>query len=265
MSIKIKTPVEINLMKESGHILALVFEEVKNIIKPGISTKDIDKLVYDVIRKHNAKPSFKGYGEPPFPASICASINNEVIHGIPSKQRILKDGDIIGIDIGVYYKGYHSDRAFTFKVGNVSEEASRLVDTTMESFFNGIKQIKNGVHLGDISYAIQKTAEDAGYSLVKEFQGHGVGSSLHEEPAVPNIGRQGTGPILKTNMVIAIEPMVNIGNPAIMIEEDDWTVVTRDGSLSAHYEHTVAVTDNGVTILTALDDDPIVKKYMAIN
>nr|WP_252831835.1 type I methionyl aminopeptidase [Brachyspira pilosicoli] len=164
--------------------------------------------------------------------------------------------------MGVYYKGYHSDRAFTFKVGNVSAEASRLVDTTMESFFNGIKQIRDGVHLGDVSYAIQKTAEDAGYSLVREFNGHGVGANLHEEPAVPNRGKKGFGPVLKTNMVIAIEPMVNMGHHAIYIEDDDWTVVTRDGSLSAHYEHTVAVKEDGVEILTALEDDEIVNKYM---
>ena len=262
MAIKIKTQSEINLMRESGYILANVFKEVENIVQPGISTKEIDKFVYDFIRKNNAKPSFKGYGKPPFPGSICASINNEIIHGIPNKNKILKDGDIIGLDIGVYYKGYHSDRAFTFKVGNVSKEASKLIDTTIESFFNGIKQIRNGVHLGNVSYAIQKTAEDAGYSLVKEFQGHGIGSNLHEDPPVPNIGKIGTGPILKTNMVIAIEPMVNMGNAAILIEEDDWTIITRDGSLSAHYEHTVAVKDDGVDILTALEDDIYVKKYM---
>ena len=262
MAIKIKTQSEINLMRESGYILANVFKEVENIVQPGISTKEIDKFVYDFIRKNNAKPSFKGYGKPPFPGSICASINNEIIHGIPNKNKILKDGDIIGLDIGVYYKGYHSDRAFTFKVGNVSKEASKLIDTTIESFFNGIKQIRNGVHLGNVSYAIQKTAEDARYSLVKEFQGHGIGSNLHEDPPVPNIGKIGTGPILKTNMVIAIEPMVNMGNAAILIEEDDWTIITRDGSLSAHYEHTVAVKDDGVDILTALEDDIYVKKYM---
>ncbi|MCZ9926715.1 type I methionyl aminopeptidase [Brachyspira hyodysenteriae] len=262
MAIKIKTQAEINLMRESGHILANVFKEVEKIVQPGISTKEIDKFVYDYIRKHNAKPSFKGYGNPPFPGSICSSINNEVIHGIPSKKKILKDGDIIGLDIGVYYKGYHSDRAFTFKVGNVSEEASRLVEVTMQSFFNGVKKIKDGVHLGDVSHAIQKTAEDAGYSFVREFQGHGVGANLHEEPAVPNRGKEGAGPILKTNMVIAIEPMVNMGHHAILIEDDDWTIITRDGSLSAHYEHTVAVKEDGVEILTALEDDEIVNKYL---
>ena len=265
MAIKIKTQAEINLMRESGHILANVFKEVEKIIQPGISTKEIDKFVYDYIRKHNAKPSFKGYGNPPFPGSVCASINNEVIHGIPSKKKILKDGDIIGLDIGVYFKGYHSDRAFTYKVGNVSEDAARLIEVTMESFFNGVKKIKDGVHLGDVSHAIQKTAEDAGYSLVREFQGHGVGANLHEEPAVPNRGKQGAGPILKTNMVIAIEPMVNMGHHAILIEDDDWTIITRDGSLSAHYEHTVAVKEIRVstsllmrTIIAGKDDDSIV-------
>jgi len=262
MAIKIKTRAEINLMRESGRILANVFKEVGKIVEPGISTKELDRFVYDYIRKNNAKPSFKGYGNPPFSGSICASINDEVIHGIPSKKKILKDGDIIGLDIGVYYKGYHSDSAFTFKVGKVSEEAERLVETTMESFFNGIRVIRDGVRLGDVSYAIQKTAEDAGYSLVREFQGHGVGANLHEEPLVPNIGKRGTGPILKTNMVIAVEPMVNMGHHSILIEDDEWTIITKDGSLSSHYEHTVAVTDEGVEILTALEDDEIVNKYM---
>ncbi len=264
MAIKIKTDVEINLMRESGHILANVFKDLEDIVKPGVSTKELDKFVYDRIRKYNAKPSFKGYGNPPFPASICSSVNDAVIHGVPKKDQILQDGDIIGIDIGVYYKGYHSDRAFTFMVGNVSDEARNLIEKTQESFFNGIKTIKNGSHVGDISNAIQNTIESAGYSLVREFQGHGVGANLHEEPNVPNRGKKGTGAILKTNMVIAIEPMVNIGKPNIYIDDsDDWTVITMDGSLSAHYEHTVAVREDGFEILTALEDDPIVNKYLS--
>lgn len=263
MAIKIKTDAEINLMRESGHILAKVFKEVEKIIEPGISTKEIDKFVYDCIRKSNAKPSFKGYGNPPFPGSICASVNEAVIHGVPSKQTILKEGDIIGVDIGVYYKGYHSDRAYTFKVGNVSKEASDLIDITQKSFFEGFKVIREGIHIGDISSAIQETVEGAGYSLVREFQGHGVGANLHEDPAVPNRGKKGVGPILKSNMVIAIEPMVNVGNHAIFVEDDDWTIVTKDRSLSAHYEHTVCVTKDGAEILTAFEDDPIVAKYLS--
>ena len=262
MPVKIKTDKEISLMKQSGSILAYVFNEVAKIIKDGISTKEIDKFVYNTIRSKNSKPSFKGYGNPPFPASSCISVNHEIIHGIPSWSTILKDGDIVGIDIGVYYNGYHSDRAVTFKVGEVSREANKLVDTTMRSFFNGIKTIKDGSYLGDISHAIQTTVEKEGFSIVREFQGHGIGSALHEKPAIPNYGKPNTGIILKKNMVLAIEPMVNLGSNKIYIEADDWTVSTKDHSLSAHYEHTVAVTETGFEILTALPDDETVKEYL---
>lgn len=262
MSIKIKTDKEISLMKQSGSILAYVFNEVANIIKEGMSTKEIDKFIFDTIRSKNAKPSFKGYGDPPFPASSCISINHEVIHGIPSKSKILKNGDIVGIDIGVYYNGYHSDRAVTFKIGDVSSEANKLVDTTMQAFFNGIKTIKDGSYLGDISYAIQTTVEREGFSIVREFQGHGIGTNLHEKPAIPNYGKQNTGHILKRNMVLAIEPMVNIGSNKIYIESDDWTVSTKDHSLSAHYEHTVAVTETGFEILTVQDNDKTIEQYL---
>lgn len=262
MAIKIKTPTEISIMKQSAYILAFVFNEVSKVIEEGISTKEIDKLIFDTIKKKNSKPSFKGYGNPPFPASSCISINDEVIHGIPRKHNKLKNGDIVGIDIGVYFQGYHSDRAFTYKVGEVSKEASDLIDITQQSFFNGIKQIKDGAYLGDISNAIQKTAESAGYSLVREFQGHGIGANLHEEPAIPNLGVAGVAPVLRSNMVLAIEPMINIGKPGVYISDDNWTVVTRDGSLSAHYEHTVLVTDNGFEILTAFEDDAVVNIYL---
>lgn len=264
MAIKIKTPAEINIMRKSGEILALVFKEVEKIVSVGISTKEIDKMVYDFIKKHNAKPSFKGYGKPPFPASICSSINSEVIHGIPSKQRVLKEGDIIGIDIGVYYNGYHTDRAFTYKVGNVSFEAEKLVNTTMLSFFNGVKLIKEGVHLGDISNAIQTTVEAEGFSIVREYNGHGIGVSLHEEPAIANYGKKLSGPVLKQNMVLAIEPMVNAGSSKIVMEDDDWTISTKDGKLSAHYEHTVLVTENGFELLTALPDDELVNSFLKL-
>lgn len=251
-------------MKEGGYILANVFKDLEKIIGSGISTKELDKFVYNRIRKYNAKPSFKGYGDPPFPASICSSINDAVIHGVPNKNHILQNGDIVGIDIGVCYKGYHSDRAFTFMVGDVSDEARNLIEKTQESFFNGVKTIKNGSYVGDISSAIQETIENSGYSLVRDFQGHGIGISLHEEPNVPNIGKKGSGALLKTNMVIAVEPMVNIGSPYIYIDKDNnWTVFTQDGSLSAHYEHTVVVTENGFEILTSLEDDPIIRKYLS--
>lgn len=263
MAIKIKTDKEIFLMKQSGSILAYVFNEVAKIIKEGISTKEIDKFIYNTIRSKNSKPSFKGYGNPPFPASSCISLNYEVIHGIPSWSTVLKNGDIVGIDIGVYHNGYHSDRAVTFKVGDVSSEAEKLVDTTMRSLFNGIKTIKEGSHLGDISHAIQTTVEKEGFSIVKEFQGHGIGSNLHEEPAIPNYGKPNTGIILKKNMVLAIEPMVNLGSSKVYIESDDWTVSTKDHSLSAHYEHTVAVTETGFQILTALDGDETIKEYLS--
>ncbi len=263
MKVKIKTDKEIALMRQSANILAFVFDEVANIIEDGITTKDIDKFIFDTIKKKNAKPSFKGYGNPPFPASSCISINEEVIHGVPKKTRKIKNGDIVSIDIGVYYNGYHSDRAFTYQVGEVSKEALELINVTQESFFNGVKQIKDGAYLGDVSHAIQKTAEGKGYSLVREFQGHGIGANLHEAPSIPNLGSPSTGIILRSNMVLAIEPMVNAGKPQVYIDdEDEWTVVTRDGSLSAHYEHTVLVTNDGFELLTAFENDKVVQSYL---
>lgn len=262
MAVKIKTDSEISLMKKSGEILAYVFSEVDNIVLEGISTKEIDKFIYNLIRKKNAKPSFKGYGKPPYSASSCISINDEVIHGIPSKNKILKNGDIVGIDIGVYYKGYHSDRAFTYKVGSVSDEANNLIHTTQKAFFDSVSIIKEGIHIGDVSHRIQKTVESNGLSVVRDFQGHGIGSNLHEEPNIPNYGKEKTGIILKKNMVLAIEPMVNIGKGNVAIKDDNWTVITVDSSLSAHYEHTVCVKEDGFEILTAFDNDKIVNKYL---
>lgn len=258
MSIKPKTTAEINIMRNSCQILAEVFEEVAAILKEGISTKEIDKFIYKTIRKKNSVPSFKGYGNPPFPASSCISINDEVIHGIPNR-RVIQNGDIVSIDIGVYKNGYHADRATTFMIGDVSEEARKLVETTEQSFFNGVAAIKAGSHLGNLSYAIQTTVEAKGYSVVRDFTGHGIGSKLHERPSVPHYGKRGTGVILPLYTTIAVEPMINAGTHKVFIGDDDWTVFTDDGKLSSHYEHTIVVLEDGVEILTTLDSN---KKFI---
>lgn len=256
MSIKPKTKTELNIMRNSCKILAEVFEQVREIVAPDISTKEIDKFIYQAIRKKNATPSFKGYNK--FPASSCISVNDEVIHGIPSKYK-LKEGDIVSIDIGVYHNGYHSDRATTFMVGKVADEAYNLVCTTEQSFFNGIKAIKAGSHLGDLSNAIQTTVEAKGYSVVRDFTGHGIGSRIHEKPSIPNYGKSGTGVILPLYATLAIEPMINIGTHKVYIGDDDWTVYTEDGKLSSHYEHTVVVLEDGIEILTTLDSNNFIK------
>lgn len=258
MNIKPKTKTELDIMRHSAKILAEVFEEIIPVIAEGISTKEIDKLIYTTIRKKNCIPSFKGYGNPPYPASSCISINEEVIHGIPGK-RTLKNGDIVGIDIGVYYNGYHSDRATTFMVGTVSKEARELVETTEDAFYNGITSIKSGSYLGDLSNAIQKTVEDKGYSVVKDFTGHGIGSKLHEKPSVPHYGKKGSGVILPLYTTIAVEPMINMGTYKVNIASDNWTVLTGDGMLSSHYEHTIVVLEDGVEILTTLDKNNFFK------
>ncbi len=258
MSIKPKTPAEINIMRNSCQILAEVFEEVAAILKEGITTKEIDKFIYKTIRKKNSVPSFKGYGTPPFPASSCISVNDEVIHGIPNRN-VIKNGDIVSIDIGVYKNGYHADRATTFMIGEVSKEARELVETTEQSFFNGVAAIKAGSHLGDLSYAIQSTVQAKGYSVVRDFTGHGIGSHLHEKPSVPHYGKRGTGVILPLYTTIAVEPMINAGTHKVFIGDDDWTVYTDDGELSSHYEHTIVVLEDGVEILTTLDSS---KKFI---
>lgn len=246
--ITLKSEREIALMKEAGKIVALAHLAASNMMKPGVSTAQIDEEVERVIRSHGAIPSFKGYGG--FPASICASINEVVIHGIPSEKTILKDGDIIAIDIGAIYKGYHGDSANTYLVGSVSEDAKKLVEITKQSFYEGIKFAKPNNRLSDISHAIEHYAKQFGYSVVESFTGHGIGTKLHEDPAIPNFGEAGTGPILKKGMTLAIEPMVNIGKKDVVVLKDNWTVVTKDRSLSAHYEHTIVITDTGYEILT---------------
>ncbi len=217
-------------------------------IKPGITTFELDKLAYENITAHNAYPVFLGYND--FPASICVSINDEVIHGIPAKERVLKDGDIVSIDLGVKYNGYIADSAYTFAVGNVSPDAEKLMKVTYNALYKGIKAAVAGNRIGDIGYAVQSYVEDYGYDVVRAYVGHGVGKELHEEPQVPNYGRPGTGKRLKEGMVIAIEPMVTMGSAEVMVQNDGWTVVTEDGSLAAHFEHTIAITDSEPIILT---------------
>jgi len=247
--IVIKSKHEIELMQESGRIVALVHEAIKEAIKPGITTGELDQIAEKLIIEHQAVPSFKGYGG--FPASICASINDQVIHGIPS-DTVLKEGDIISIDVGAFKNGYHGDAARTHPVGKVSENALKLIKVTEESFFEGLKYCKVGYRLYDISNAIQKHAEAEGFSIVRDYVGHGIGTKLHEEPAIPNYGPAGKGPRLVPGMVLAIEPMVNEGDFKVRTLGDDWTVVTKDGKLSAHYEHTVVITEHDPILLTSL-------------
>ena len=250
MSVTIKTPREIELMREAGRILAEVHNELGKIIKPGISTLEIDKVGEKLIRSFGCEPSFLNYNG--YPASICVSVNEEVVHGIPSAKRILKEGDIVSLDAGVIYKGYHSDAARTHAVGNVSAEAAKLIEVTKQSFFEGIKFAKPGNHLHDISNAIGKYAESFGYGVVRDLVGHGIGSHLHEDPPIPNYGEPGHGPILREGMTLAIEPMVLQGNKECYILNDGWTVKTRDGKLASHHENTIVVTKEGYEILTKL-------------
>lgn len=244
-----KSKQEIELMREAGRIVALAHQAIKKAIRPGITTKELDALAEKVIRSYGATPSFKGYGG--FPASICTSINEELVHGIPS-GRTLKEGDIISIDIGAQYKGYHGDSAWTYPVGEISEEDRRLLQVTEESLYRGLAQIKPGARLSDISHAIQTYVESAGFSIVREYVGHGIGTRLHEDPQVPNFGPPNRGPRLKPGMVLAIEPMVNVGERFVYTRDDRWTVATQDGKNCAHFEHTVAVTETGYEILTQL-------------
>lgn len=245
--ISIKTPREIELLRIAGEITGSTHNYLKPFIKPGVTTKELDQLAEDYIRSRGATPSFKGYDG--FPGTICASINEEVVHGIPSNRK-LREGDIISIDIGACYKGYHGDSAWTYPVGKISEEKEALLKDTEISLFEGLSAIKAGNRIGDIGYAVQTYAESKGLSVVRELVGHGVGTDVHEDPDVPNYGKQGTGPLLKENMVIAVEPMLNIGSRDIFMLDDDWTIVTADDMPSAHFEHTVLVTKDGYEILT---------------
>ena len=249
----LKTSDEIELLRQANLLVGKTLAEVANLIEPGATTRQLDKVAEEFIRDNGAIPTFKGYPNydgTPFPGSICASVNDEVVHGIPSKRRTLCDGDIISIDMGCILDGWHSDAARTFAVGKISDEAQRLIDTTKQSFFEGISVIKHGVRLGDVSNTIQTFLEERGYGVVRDLVGHGIGRALHEEPEVPNFGSAGRGVKLAAGMTLAIEPMVTMGNYRVGVLDDDWTVVTADGSLAAHYENTVLVTHNGCEILT---------------
>ncbi len=247
--IVLKTGRELAVMREACRISYGALQEIGKAIEPGVTTAELDRLAEAYIRSKGAVPNFKGYEG--YPATACISINNEVIHGIPSKKRKLVEGDIVSVDLGALYEGYHGDNAATFAVGTVSDEAKRLMDTTRESLYEGIRAARAGGRIGDISHAIQAYVEAHGYSVVRQYVGHGVGTSLHEAPEVPNFGSPGRGVRLLPGMTIAIEPMVNVGGPAVRVLPDGWTVLTSDGSLSAHFEHTVAITADGPQILTA--------------
>ena len=247
----IKTETEIQKMRDAGRITALARQLAGEHVREGVTTKFIDRKVKEFIVSHGAKPSFLGlYG---FPASACISVNEEVIHGIPSDERVLKYGDIVSVDVGAFYKGYHGDCAATFVVGDTDDESKRLIEVTRQSFFEGIKFAVDGNRVGDISAAVQAYVEKNGFSVVRDFVGHGVGKDLHENPDVPNYGKPGRGPRLQTGMTIAVEPMVNAGTWRVKTLSNDWTVVTIDGKRSAHYENTIAITENGVEILTSPD------------
>ncbi|MCY6354699.1 type I methionyl aminopeptidase [Clostridium sp. ZS2-4] len=245
--ITLKNDREIEYMRQAGKVVGETLAILQECIKPGITTGELDRIAEEYIRSRNAVPSFKGYCG--FPASICASINNEVVHGIPDK-RALQEGDIISIDCGAILNGYHGDAARTFAVGQISKEAENLIKVTKESFFKGIEKAIAGNRLSDISSAIQQYAEGEGYSIVRDYVGHGIGTEMHEDPEVPNFGRPDRGPKLVEGMVLAIEPMINIGDFHVKVQSNDWTVVTKDGTLSAHYENTVAILKNGPEILT---------------
>ena len=248
MAILIKSERESELMREAGKILALTHEELKKAIKPGISTYEIDRIGEEVIRSYGCIPSFLNYNG--YPASICVSVNDEVVHGIPSKTRFLEEGDIVSLDAGVIYQGYHSDSARTYGVGEISTEAADLIRVTKESFFEGLKACRAGNHINDISKAIFNYVSSRGYRAVRDLVGHGVGASLHEAPEVPNFTRMMKGPKLRPGMTLAIEPMINIGTYEVEWLSDDWTVVTADGALSAHYENTVLITEGEPEILS---------------
>ncbi|WP_020620158.1 type I methionyl aminopeptidase [Paenibacillus daejeonensis] len=242
-----KSEVELGFMREAGRIVADTHRLMAQSVKPGITTKELDRIAETYIRSQGAVPSFKGYNQ--FPASICASVNNELVHGIPGSRK-LNEGDIISIDIGAQFNGYHGDSAWTYGVGKISAEAARLLDVTEKSLYAGLALIQPDVRLFSVSHAIQQVVEEAGFSIVREYVGHGIGAKLHEEPQIPNYGIPGRGPRLKPGMVLAIEPMVNIGERYVRTLQDNWTVVTEDDSWCAHFEHTVAVTEDGYEILT---------------
>jgi methionyl aminopeptidase len=249
MAIMIKTPQEIEKMRRSGQVVREILEHVRKFVKPGATTQDLEVAAVQKMDELGAKPAFKGYRG--YPCVLCTSVNEEVVHGIPSAERVLRDGDIVSIDTGVIIDGFYGDSAITVAVGEkVNPKTKKLLEVTQASLASGIEAIRPGATLGDVGAAVQEVVEASGFSVVREFVGHGIGTRLHEDPQVPNYGRRGQGQKLRAGMVIAIEPMVNAGKPEVQVLSDGWTAVTQDGSLSAHFEHTVAVTDEGAVILT---------------
>lgn len=248
MSVTIKSSKEIELMREAGRLLELVHDELAKVIRPGISTWEIDRIGEELIRSYGCVPNFLNYNG--YPASVCVSVNDEVVHGIPKKDRFLQEGDIVSLDAGLIYKGYHSDAARTYAVGEISPAAKQLMEVTKQSFFEGIKYARAGCHLHEISAAIGNYAESFGYGVVTDLVGHGIGTSLHEDPQVPNFAQRRRGIKLQAGMTLAIEPMINMGRPDVCWLDDDWTVVTEDESLSAHYENTVLITEGEPELLT---------------
>lgn len=250
----LKSPDEVKAIRSANLIVAEVHEALKEAVQPGITTADLNQIAEEGARRRGATPAFKGYsvGRRVFPASLCSSVNHEVVHGIPSSLRVLAEGDIVSLDFGVLYRGYYGDAAVTVAVGNVAEETRRLIEVTEESLYAAIDVACVGNRIGHLSAAVQSTAEQAGFSVVREFVGHGVGRHLHEEPQVPNFGSPDSGVPLQEGMVLAIEPMINAGGPDVYVTDDGWTAVTADGSLSAHFEHSIAITKNGPYILSRL-------------
>ena len=248
MAVTIKSPREIELMREAGRILAKTHEELAKNLRPGMSTWDIDHMGEEIIRSYGRIPSFKNYNG--YPASICVSVNDEVVHGIPHKEHFLDEGDIVSLDAGVIYKGYHSDAARTYGIGQIDDDAKKLIEVTRQSFFEGIKFAKAGNHLNDISAAIQKYAESFGFGVVRDLVGHGIGSHLHEDPEIPNFARKRKGILLQPGMTLAIEPMITEGSYEVVWLDDDWTVMTEDGGWAAHYENTILITENEPEILS---------------
>ena len=247
----LKLPDEIEKARASNRIVAEVLSKLREKVRPGVRTRDLDKFAEEISQKRGAKPAFKGYHG--YPYSLCISVNEVVVHGMPSEESVLKEGDIVGLDFGVCYQGFFGDATITLPVGKVNEKALRLIQVTEQSLYAGIEQAKDGNRLGDISAAVQCVVEDAGYSVVRDFVGHGIGKNLHEDPQIPNFGKKGRGIELKRGMILAIEPMVNAGKYKVKVLPDGWTVITEDGSLSAHFEHSVAITDNGPDILSKLN------------
>jgi methionyl aminopeptidase len=245
--IPLKTEKELEMLKASGKALARVMRRLKEYVQPGVSTAELDRYAEALILKEDAISAFKGYHG--YPANICASVNNEIVHGIPDARKV-KEGDILGIDLGINYRGYFSDLAVTLPVGRISQEAARLIEVTQQALFEGIKQATLNNRVSDISFAVQNSVEKCGFSVVRQFVGHGIGKNLHEEPEIPNFGLPHQGEVLKSGMVLAIEPMVNVGTWEAEILDNGWTAVTKDGKLSAHFEHTIVITENGPEILT---------------